>query len=384
MLKEARKAWQVTEYDKPIVVASYFGFTPMATPKLTEADFKSVEHCSKLPHFDAVEKAGLIRMYMRENFANLPHPLALAYKRGGKKKTGYSLHFIGTPSGIAEAALIRATLSILHEEGYKKLRLDLNCIGDKESIGAYERELHNYVKKFGSSLSEGIKESLKADVFNLFRDTHEEMLAFRTAAPSSISFLSAPSRNHFKEVLEFVEALGIDFTLAPELIGEKHHSSHTIFCIKSMGIDRELSTDAPEVLAMGYRYSRLGKKMGLRKEVPMAGCSIFLNEHEPKKIYKELPRAKFYLVQLGKEAKIKSLSLLEQLRANRIPVHHFIGKDKLTAQLTSADELRVSHLIIIGHKEALDNTATVRNVSTRAQDTIPMCDLPMFLKTIKL
>lgn len=388
MQKEAKKLpWQLSEYDKSLITATYFGFTPIVSPRITPQDVEEARHCAAHEHFDAVEKAALIRTYIKENFASLPHPLALAYRRGGnKRKYGYSLHFIGSPSGIAEAALIRAALSILAEEGYTNLRVDLNCVGDKESMGAYERELHNYVKKFGSGLSEPMKESLKEDVFNLFRNNHEEMMQFRAAAPSSISFLSAASRNHFKEVLEFIEALGIEFTLAPELIGEKNHSSHTIFCIKSMGLDRELSVDAPEVLATGYRYSRLGKKMGLRKEVPMAGCSIFLNHHEAKveKVYKELPRAKFYLVQLGAEAKKRSLTLLEQLRSNRIPVHHFIGKDKLTAQLTSAEQLRVSHLIIIGQKEALDNTATIRNMSTRAQDTIPMCDLPVYLKSIRL
>lgn len=393
MQQQAKKLpWQLSEYDKSLVCATYFGFTPIVAPRVTPQDVEEARHCVANEHFDGVEKAALIRTYIKENFSALPHPLALAYKRTGRKsgpspkREGYSLHFIGSPSGIAEAALIRAALSILSEEGYKNLRLDLNCIGDKESMAIYERELHNYVKKFGGGLSEPIKESLKEDVFNLFRNNHEEMMQFRAAAPSSISFLSASSRNHFKEVLEFVEALGIEFTLAPELIGEKNHSSHTVFCIKSTGLDRELTKDGLEVLATGYRYSRLGKKMGLRKEVPMAGCSIFLNKHEPKaeKVYKELPRAKFYLVQLGSEAKKRSLTLLESLRSNRIPVHHFIGKDKLTAQLTSAEQLRVSHLIIIGHKEALDNTATIRNMSTRAQDTIPMCDLPVYLKSIRL
>ena len=118
----------------------------------------------------------------------------------------------------------------------------------------------------------------------------------------------------------------------------------------------------------------------------MAGVSIFLTneEGEEKKLYKELPKPKFYLVQLGREAKIKTLGLIENLRSNRIPVHHFIGKDKLTAQLQSAEQLKVSYLIIIGQKEALDGTATIRNMSTRAQDTIPLAQLPDYLKKIKL
>lgn len=387
LTKEKRPAWQNCEFDKSLVTATYFGFIPIASPRITQEDLEAVSHCLEHQHYDAAEKAALIRTYINENLSNLPHPLAVAYRRGGgKRKSGYSLHFIGSHSGIAEAALIRAALSILSEEGFKDLRVDLNCIGDKESMAAYERELHNYVKKAGTSMSPELKESLKEDIFNLFKNDHEEAIQLRHSAPTALSFLSSASRSHFKEVLEFVEALGVEFSLAPELVGEKNHSSHTIFGIRSVGIDRELSPGSPELLAVGYRYSRLGKRMGLRKEVPMAGVTIFLTNEEnvPKKIYKELPKPKFYLVQLGREAKIRTLGLLEMLRSNRIPVHHFIGKDKLTAQLSSAEGLRVPYLIIIGQKEAIDGTATIRNMNTRAQDTIPMAGLAQYLKNIDL
>ncbi len=387
LTKDKRPAWQVNEFDKPLITASYFGFIPIAAPKITPADLEAVSHCAAHHHFDASEKAALIRTYLKENFGALPHPLAVAYRKaGGKKKSGYNLHFIGCPSGLAEAALIRAALSILAEEGYQNLRVELNSIGDKESLASYERELMNYAKKFGSALSDSAKEKLKEDIFNIFRHEDEEMIQFRSAAPTSLSYLTSSSRSHFKEVLEFVEALGIEFSLAPELVGEKNHASHTLFSIRSSGVERELSPEAPEVLAVGYRYSRLAKKLGMRKEIPMASVSIFLSTEEgaEKKVYKELPKPKFYLVQLGREAKVKSLGLIENLRENRIPVHHFIGKDKLTAQLEGAEQLKVSYLIIIGQKEALDGTATIRNMSTRAQDTIPLSELPQYLKNIKL
>lgn len=386
LTREKRPAWQNCEFDKPLLTATHFGFLPIAAPKVSPEDLEAVSHCAAHPNFDAAERAALIRAYMNENMANLPHPLAVAYRRNAKRKPGYSLHFIGTPSGIAEAALIRAALSILSEEGFQGLKVDLNCVGDKESMSAYERELHNYVKKCGSNMSAPMKESLKEDIFNLFRNDHEEMIQLRNNAPTSLAFLTSPSRIHFKEVLEFVEAMGVEFSLAPELIGEKHHSSHTIFAIRNTGIDRELTPDAPELLAVGYRYSRLCKRLGMRKEIPMAGVSIFLSEKPgvERKIYKDMPKPKFYLVQLGRDAKIRALGILELLRANRIPVHHFIGKDKLTAQLASAEGLRVPYLIIIGQKEALDGTATVRNMNTRAQDTIAMELLPQYLKTISL
>ena len=81
---------------------------------------------------------------------------------------------------------------------------------------------------------------------------------------------------------------------------------------------------------------------------------------------------------------MKTLNIIEMLRAHRIPVYHFLGKDKIAVQLGNAENLRVPYLIIIGHKEALDDTATIRNMTTRAQDTIPVNSLPEYLKNILL
>ena len=372
---------QLGEFDRAIVIATYFGFLPISAPRITKHDIELTRGCAEHPHYDATEKVSVIRTYLEQNFASLPHPLALVYKKSASRKRfgGYALHFIGSHSGIAEATLIRAALSILSEEGHKNLRVDINCIGDKESINAYERELASFVRKFGAELSDELRLSIKEDIFNLFRMEAPEALRLRETIPSSITYLSAPSRLYFKEVLEYIEALGIEFRLAPELVGEKNHTSHTIFAIK------DTENDERNTLAVGYRYSRLGRFLGLRKEIPMAGVTIFSGADSPRgRVYKELPKPKFYLVQLGREAKIKTLSILELLRLHRIPVHHFLGKDKITVQLSNAENLHVSHLIIIGQKEALDNTATVRNVTTRAQDTISMADLPRYLKHISL
>ena len=377
------------ELDRTLVVASYFGFRPILAPKITKHDIELTRNCGNYPHYDAPEKASMIRTYLEEDFASLPHPVALVYeKHVSRKRFGnYALHFIGSSSGVAEATLIRTTLSILSEEGHKNLRVDINCIGDRESINAYERELINYVRKFGIDSSSEWKRSMKEDIFNLFRLKAPEALRLREMAPSSLNFLSLQSRVYFKEVLEYIEALGIEFRLAPELVGERNHTSHTIFAIRNIeNEDLPAGRQDTNTLAIGYRYSRLARLFGLRKEIPMAGVSIFSTSprNARRQVYKALPKPKFYLVQLGKDAKIKTLSLIELLRSHRIPLHHFLGKDKITTQLLNAENLRVPYLIIIGQKEALDDTATIRNVATRAQDTVSIASLPRYLKNITL
>lgn len=373
----------LNDLDNALFVSSYFGFLPIKAPSITQNDIELTRHCGNNRYYNASEKMAIMRTYVEQNFASLPHPLALIYKKPiSRKKFGtHDLHLFGLHSGVAEATLIRTTLSILSEEGYKNLRVDINCVGDKESMGAYERELTNFVRRLGIDLSDELKQRVKEDIFNLFRENTEEALHLREMAPPSINFLSAPNRIYFKEVLEYMEALGIEFRLAPELIGEKNHTSHTIFSIKNTEAEESVT------MATGYRFSRLARLLGLRKEIPVAGVTLFPvsgKMNKERRVFKNLQKSKFYLVQLGQAAKIKSLSLLELLRKESIAVHHLIGKDQITVQFAHAEDLRVSHLIIIGQKEALDNTATVRNVATHAQDTVSIIDLPRYLKNIKL
>ncbi|MGB3922075.1 MAG: His/Gly/Thr/Pro-type tRNA ligase C-terminal domain-containing protein [Minisyncoccia bacterium] len=371
----------LTEFDRALVVAHYFGFVPTAAPKVTRRDLELATDCIEHPHYDAGEKLAVLRNYVETTARALNHPTAFIYeKQAARRKFGsHALHFVGSLSAIAEATLIRATLSILAEEGYKNLRVEINCIGDKESINNYERELLNHVKKSGINLDDELRRSIRKDVFSLFRLERAEIIPLVETAPSSITFLSAQSRAHFKEVLEYIEALGVEFRLTPRLVGEKNHSSHTIFAVKNTVEDKD------NTLAVGYRYSRLGRFLGLRKEIPIAGVNVFSEGKDgEKRTYKKLPKPKFYLIQLGREAKTRVLPIIELLRSHRIPLYHLLGKDKLGVQLSHAESLKAPYLIIIGQKEALENTATVRNVATREQDTVSVTDLPRFLKSVAL
>ncbi|MBX4195379.1 hypothetical protein KW796_00235 [Candidatus Parcubacteria bacterium] len=363
------------EFDKPLYIAAHFGFTPIEAPAVSNEDLRMTEDCEEKVEktsgrflCNAPEKAAFIRHYIERKLAELPHPLALSWRRGHN----YSLELVGYPVGVAEAKLIRTSLSILSEEGYKGLVVEINSIGDKESIQAYERELSNFVRKVGHSISAELKKLFKEDIFAIAKAEGEEAEKLRKEMPPSVSSLSSASRAQFKEVIEYLEALGVDYRFAPELVGHKNFCSEALFAVRD---------DTEHLLAAGYRYSRLSRRFGFKKELALIGATIF-GEKKPKErqVYKEAPKPKFQLVHLGREARIRALPLIELLRSSRIPIYHFLGKDKLMAQMETADRLRPPYLLIVGQKEALENTVTIRNVESRAQDTVPISNLPSFLK----
>ena len=91
-------------------------------------------------------------------------------------------------------------------------------------------------------------------------------------------------------------------------------------------------------------------------------------------------KPKVCLIQLGFEAKVKSFAVIELLHKSRVPLYQTLAKDKLSGQLELAENLKVPYTIIMGQKEALDNTVIVRNMNTRSQDIIAVDMLPVYLK----
>src|SRR3989338_8455291 len=77
---------QLNEFDRAIVIATYFGFSPISAPKITRKDMEVSEDCGNYPDYDAVEKTAFIRMYLEQNLSSLPHPLAVIYKKPVSRK----------------------------------------------------------------------------------------------------------------------------------------------------------------------------------------------------------------------------------------------------------------------------------------------------------
>ena len=89
---------------------------------------------------------------------------------------------------------------------------------------------------------------------------------------------------------------------------------------------------------------------------------------------------KIYFVQLGTDAKQKSLTVLEILRKAKIPTKHSLSKDSLKGQLKMASKLKIPYALILGQKEVFENSIIVKNMTSSSQETVPIEKLIDYLK----
>ncbi len=307
--------------------------------------------------------------------------------RNSIKKSGYyryaDLEIIGSSGSIAEATLIQTARAILIEEGYTDTSVEINSIGDRDSIARFARELTAYYRKHINDMTPECRQMLKRDPFELLSCHDEPCIELNTKAPKSMDFLSENSRRHLEEILEYCEMLGIPYTVNNSLIGNRKYCTETICAIVNNKIDSKKKDQ--RLLAIGVRYNGLAKRLNMKRDVQGVGMSILIKENTPalRKSVSKMKRPIASFVQLGLESKLVALNVIEQLRQVKIPLYLCLAKDRLTAQVSANEKFHMPYTIVMGKKEAVEKTAIVRNTDTHAQSVVSLEELPKYMKKIE-
>lgn len=372
-------------------VPRYYGFTPIALRSSRElreqARSLAVDVCESDVVNNIEDAVALLRHYEEEKMERLPQPvmfcrvvparlgaIGASGGRAARSAPALRLDLLGSSKSIAEALLLHATLQTVLEYGATGACIRINSVGDRESFGRFTRELAGFYRKRLDALNASCRDALRASPFPLLQCEHEACRAFRAEAPRTLSFLSEEARTHFKEVLEYLEALHMPYELHEHLVGITGISSHTVFEIRDAG---------GALMGVGYRYNHLARRVGARREIPALGALLFLPAEAFAPARRERERVpQVYFIQLGETARRKSLLAIELLRRVGIPIAQSLGSDKIAAQLAHADALQTPFLVIMGHKEALEDSALVRDRERSFQETLPLSALPSYLSRL--
>ena len=184
-----------------------------------------------------------------------------------------------------------------------------------------------------------------------------------------VDYLCDECRQHFKEVLEFLEELEIPYFLNNSMVRGLDYYTKTVFEIfwEEEGISQI-------ALGGGGRYDNLVKELG-GKPTPAVGVGLGLDrivelmKKEQVKVGSG-PNFKVFLVQLGLMGKKKSLKLFERLHQAGILAAESMSRDSIKAQMKIADKLGVKFVLILGQQEALDGTVIIRDMQSGVQETV--------------
>lgn len=379
----------IPEHTPVFRTLQHFGFTHTERPTVTSLEEKLISKKTNRVYLSdslAIQKSVLDKTFQSYNF-----PVHMVYSND---KDSMTYHIVGTKKTIYDALAIEAGYSVIQEllGNRTDILVEINFIGDKESVQRFSKELQHFYKKYAQVVPKNILNTAKKDLFASYpmlegvelkpKPAKKGAEAEPVTIPNPIDYLSEVSRKEFKEILEYIESLDMNFRIQPFLLESPDVVGGVLFNIHP--INAEGKKDGISIV--GTRNDIIGRKILNKKEVPVLSVHIsgLKKLAKPNRIVKMIKHTeiKFFYAQLGPEARFKTLKVMDMMRCAKIPLHHAISKDKISAQLAMAEKLNVPYLLLVGHREALQNSVTIRNMKNLSQESVGLHDLIDYLKKL--
>ncbi len=329
--------------------------------------------------------ASVARSYIENGMHNLPQPLKLWYfgpcfryerPQAGRFRQFWQFGFevLGEGGPVVDAQTIQLLYKILRQLGLRDLVVEVNSIGDGQCRSYYKKLLSNYFKSKESSLCVNCKKRLKENVLRILDCDEEKCQPIIASAPQTLDHLCDDCKDHLKRTLEFLDELEIPYSLNPHLVRGLDYYTRTVFEIYAKKSDGEGVSKL--ALGGGGRYDGLVKLLG-GKDTPACGWAggieriVSLMKDQGKGSLCQTPPDVF-VAQLGDLAKRKALKILEEFRKLNIKTEETLGRDSLRAQLNRADRIGAKYTLIIGQREALDETVLVKDMENGKQQIVKL------------
>ncbi|EKE20660.1 MAG: hypothetical protein ACD_7C00509G0017 [uncultured bacterium] len=338
---------------------------------------KGKDHVALRPEMTA----GIARSYIQHGMNVLSKPIKLfsigpVYRYDRPQEGRYREHFqanfdiFGEEDSVLDAQIMQLAYRILGALGLKNIQFQINSIGCPDCRKEYIDMLVSYFDSKKKKLCKTCKTRLKTNPLRILDCKEDKCVQVSANAPQTVDHLCNGCRDHFKSLLEYLDELELPYAINPQLVRGLDYYTRTVFEIWSADEDGKKKS-----LGGGGRYDKLIESLG-GEPTPAIGFALGIDRLvlEMKRVKAksyESPKPRIFIAQLGNLAKKKSLKLFSDLEREGILIAESFGRGSLKSQLRTANRIGVEMTIIIGQKEALDETVIIKNMVTGTQETIP-------------
>jgi histidyl-tRNA synthetase len=334
--------------------------------------------------------AGTVRAFIEHNRAADPLPQKYFYIgpmfRHERPQAGrlrqfhqFGVEYFGTQDSKADVDVIALLWRFLSDLALPDLSLEMNSLGTSADRAAYLPVLVSYLKNRTTELCDNCRRRLETNPLRVLDCKVPGCRAATEDAPQLISHLSPTAKSHFDEVLSILTALAIPFRINPRLVRGLDYYCLTAFEITSSHLG------AQNAVGAGGRYDGLVELLG-GPSIPAVGFAAGLERIAMMLPEQSLPPVPMsvYIAAFGSLGSPAGVRLLDALRKAGISAHTDYRATTLKGHLRQADRSGCRFAVLLGDDEATTGSAVVRNMDSKAQDSVAVADIPRyFLSLIK-
>ena len=187
-------------------------------------------------------------------------------------------------------------------------------------------------------------------------------------APSLLDYLCDECNQHFDLLKTALGGLAVDYQVDTRLVRGLDYYTRATFEMQT-GV-----LGAQSAIAGGGRYDGLVKALG-GPDTPATGFAIgFDRLAEIVGLQKKIvaPSADLFIAALGPQCQALAFDWSCRLSRNGVRTELDLTGRSLKSQMKKANRLGVRHVLILGERELMSNEAILRDMQTKAQQSLPI------------
>ena len=279
---------------------------------------------------------------------------------------------VGAEDPALDAEVVEIGLQVVRSAGAGDVTLLLNSMGHPgdDCRGRYLPALKAFLEKHREELDADCKRRMETNPLRVFDCKVEADQRILAEAPTIDQFLCDACRAHLDAVKRYLKDAGISFTPAPRLVRGFDYYTRTTFEYQSAALEA-----AQNALGGGGRYDGLVEKLG-GPRLPGIGFGLgvdrILFAQEAAGAAPEGARLDCYVVPLSEEERDLAVRLVRALRDAGLAADMPYAERGLKGNLKAADKLGARFAALIGANEREAGTATLREMTSGEQESVPL------------
>lgn len=274
----------------------------------------------------------------------------------------FGVECIGSTAPAADAEAICLANQVLEEIGIKNISLEINSIGCPECRKKYHAALKAYFETKREELCGTCLERLERNPMRILDCKSPVCSAAAKGAPVVLDFLCEECAEHFEGVKAHLDAVGLKYTVNPQIVRGLDYYTKTVFEFVSGDIG------AQSTVCGGGRYDGLIAQLG-GPQVQSVGFAmgierLMLTAESQGVAFPEAQRCDIYFATLGKKASVMAAKLANELREEGFEALYDINERSLKKQMNYADKLGAKFTAVIGDDEAESGNIRLKDMSS--------------------
>jgi histidyl-tRNA synthetase len=307
---------------------------------------------------------GPVRLYYIGPMYRYERPQAGRYRQAHQ----FGVECFGFAGPEADVETIALAHEVMRANGLE-VTVSINSIGDAVCRPRYRDALFAHFAPHRDALSADSQRRLDRNPLRILDSKAPEDRTFVETAPAMLDVLCDACAEHFARVRALLDASAIAYRVDRRIVRGLDYYTRTVFEF----ISEDLGAQA--TVCAGGRYDGLVAELG-GPPTPGVGFALgmerFLMILAKRDTGAPATRQGIALVALGEAARMRVVPLVAALRraSGDLPVTIDYGDGKIAAHFKKADRAGARAAVIVGDDELQTRTIVVRDLATRAQESL--------------